>query len=893
LIRGAVAEKLLLVDASSSIYRAFFALPALANARGVPTHATLGFTTMLLKVLREERPDRVVVVWDSPGRKRRHEVYAAYKATRDAMPDDLRSQLPYIRRIVAALGIPALEHPGEEADDVIATLARRAREAGLDVAIVSSDRDLYQIVSERVTIVDTARDRRLGPKEVEERFGVPPARILDLRALVGDSSDNIPGVRGIGEKGAAELLRAWGTLDDLLAHAIDVKGRYREPLVAGAESARLSRELSRLHDDLPLAFDLEQARPAPPDTDELRALFSELEFRRLADELPAGAPAAPAPAVAAAPLVAERVSDPSAIAALVERLGPRERLGLALALEPADGLRGRIVALALADAPDHALVIEPAQPGTEPALDALGALFRVPERAWLGHELKRAWLALERRGLALGGALRDVSVAAYVDDSSQQLSRPDALARAYLGREIADRETAFGKGAKRRLLDAVAVQELAPVIAAEAASAVALDTVLGEKLAAAGQRALYEEIEVPLVRVLARMERAGVRVDEGKLAELRAVLEAELSQLERRIYDLAGGEFKINSPRQLQQVLFEKLALPPAKRTKTGFSTDESVLEELALQHELPAAILEHRRVAKLLSTYVEALPAFVNPETGRIHTSFDQTVAATGRLSSSNPNLQNIPIRTPAGERIREAFIPAEGRLLFSADYSQIELRILAHLSGDEALVEAFRSGDDVHVRTASQVFGVPVAQVTPEQRSRVKAINFGIIYGSSAFGIARQLGIAQQEARDHIRVYFERYPGVRRWLDEAVVRARRQGYAETLAGRRRHLPELRSSNRVLRAAAERMAVNSVIQGTAADLIKRAMVEIDRQLEGNEGLRARMILQVHDELVFEVPPAELPALQALVLDRMKGVCELSVPVDVHVGSGRSWREAH
>ncbi len=890
-----MAEKLLLVDASSSIYRAFFALPPLANARGVPTHATLGFTTMLSKVLREERPDRVVVVWDSPGRKRRHEVYPEYKAQRDAMPDDLRRQLPYIRRIVAALGIPALEHPGEEADDVIATLARRALAAGLDVAIVSSDRDLYQIVSERVTIVDTARERRLGPKEVEERFGVPPARILDLRALVGDSSDNIPGVRGIGEKGAAELLRAWGTLDALLAHATDVKGRYREPLVAGADSARLSRELSRLHEELPLAFDLEQARPTAADTTALHALFSELEFRRLVEELPAGAGAA-APAIApaeAAPLSVERSSEPSAVAALAERLGSAQRLGVALAIEPLDGMRGRVVALALAEGGERVHIVLAAQPAAEPALDALRTLFASAERAWLGHELKVLWLALERRGIALGGALRDVSVAAYVDDSSQQLSRPDALVRAYLGYAIPEREAAFGKGAKRRPLDAVAADELAPLLAAEAASALALDSVLGEKLAGAGQRALYEEIEVPLVSVLARMERAGVRIDEGKLRELEGALGAELSQLERRIYDLAGSEFKINSPKQLQQVLFEKLALPPARRTKTGFSTDESVLEELALQHELPAAILEHRRVAKLLSTYVEALPTFVNPETGRIHTSFDQTVAATGRLSSSNPNLQNIPIRTPAGERIREAFIPAEGRLLFSADYSQIELRILAHLSGDTALVEAFRAGDDVHVRTASQVFGVPREQVTPEQRSRVKAINFGIIYGSSAFGIARQLGIAQNEAREHIRVYFERYQGVRRWLDEAVVRARRLGYAETLEGRRRHLPDLRSSNRVQRAAAERMAVNSVIQGTAADVIKRAMVQIDRQLEGNEALRARMILQVHDELLFEVHPEDLGALQALVLDRMKGVCALSVPVDVHVGSGRSWREAH
>ncbi len=884
-----MAEKLLLVDASSSIYRAFFALPPLANARGVPTHATLGFTTMLQKVLREEHPDRVVVVWDSPGRKRRHEVYPEYKAQREAMPDDLRQQIPWIRRIVEAYRIPALAHPGEEADDVIATLARRALAEGLDVAIVSSDRDLYQLVSERVTIVDTARDRRLGPKEVEERFGVPPARMLELRALIGDSSDNIPGVRGIGEKGAAELLRSWGSLDALLDHAGDVKGRYREPLLAGRESARLSRELSRLHDDLPLEFDVAAARPGEPDAAALRAIFAELEFRRLADELPAESAAA-APTVQ---LEVERVRDPAAAEALARRLAGAPRLGLAAALEPDEPMTGALIALAISDAPTRAFLVERGGPGAEPPLAELRPLLSAPGRSWLGHDLAALSIALDRRGVELAGELRDVAVAAYVDDPAQQVSRPETLARAYLGRDIPHREASFGKGAKRRPLDSVAAEELGPPLGAESALALELGPTLAERLAASGQLALYEEIEVPLVRVLARMERAGVRIDESKLETIRGELCGELASRERRIYGLAGAEFKINSPKQLQQVLFEKLALPPARRTKSGFSTDESVLEELALHYELPREILEYRRVAKLLSTYVEALPRLVNPETGRIHARFHQTVAATGRLSTSNPNLQNIPVRTPAGQRIRDAFVPAEGRLLFSADYSQIELRILAHLSGDPALVEAFRVGDDVHVRTAAQVFGIAPGEVTPAQRSQVKAINFGIIYGSSAFGIARQLGISQNEARDHIRVYFERYPGVRRYLEEAIAQARARGFAATLWGRRRYLPDLRSSHRVQRAAAERMAVNSAIQGTAADIIKRAMVEIDRQLERNEGPRARMILQVHDELLFEVVPEDLEALARLVKDRMESVGEIEVPVEVHTGSGRSWLEAH
>jgi DNA polymerase-1 len=839
-------------------------------------------------VLREERPDRVVVVWDSPGRKRRHAVFAGYKAQREAMPDELRAQIPWIRRIVAAYGIAALEHAGEEADDVIATLARRALAEGLEVAIVSSDRDLYQLVSDRVIVVDTARDRRLGPKEVEERFGVPPGRMLDLRALTGDSSDNIPGVRGIGEKGAAELLRTWGSLDALLEHASDVRGRYREPLLAGRESARLSRELSRLRDDLPLDFDLARARPGEIDANALRAIFSELEFRRLADELPGAS--APAPTAA---LEVERVREPGDVARLAERLAGAARLGLAAALEPNEPMTGALVALAISDSPARAFIVERSAAGAEPALDELVPLFGDAGRRWTGHDLAAAQIALDRRGAPIAGELRDVAVAAYVDDPSQQVERPETLARAYLGRDIAHREASFGKGAKRRPLDSVPPEELGAPLGAESASALELEPVLAQRLASSGQLALYEEIEVPLVRVLARMEGAGVRIDCGRLERLRGELEGELASRERAIYVLAGGEFKINSPKQLQQVLFEKLALPAAKRTKSGFSTDESVLEELALHYELPREILEYRRTAKLLSTYVEALPRLVNPETGRIHARFHQTVAATGRLSTSNPNLQNIPVRTPAGQRIRDAFIPAEGRLLFSADYSQIELRILAHLSGDAALVEAFRSGEDVHVRTAAQVFGVAPGEVTPAQRSQVKAINFGIIYGSSAFGIARQLGISQNEAREHIRVYFERYPGVRRYLEGAISQARARGYAATLRGRRRYLPDLRSSNRAQRAAAERMAVNSAIQGTAADIIKRAMVEIDRQLERNERPRARMILQVHDELVFEVVPDDLDALARMVRGRMESVGEIGVPVEVHTGQGRSWLEAH
>ncbi|HTO51794.1 MAG TPA: DNA polymerase I [Myxococcota bacterium] len=883
--------KLLLVDASNSIYRAFFALPALANSTGIPTHATLGFTTMLQKLLRESAPDFVAVVWDTPGPKRRKELYAEYKATRDSSPDDLRAQIPWIRRIVSAYNLATVESGGEEADDVIATLARAAEREGVEVEIVSTDKDLLQLVSDGVKVVDTMRDRRLGPAEVEARFGVTPAQMLDLRALVGDSSDNIPGVKGIGEKGAAELLRTHGSLDRLLLAIDAIPGkRPREALRAGADSARLSRELSRLREDLPVAFDREAMALRAPDFDALRELFRELELRRLLEQL-GEAPAPPVEAVAVE--VALGIAEsPAEVEKLRERLAASPLLALELALEPELPMRGELLALGVAASPTSATLV-PLGAAREWALETLQPLFEDPKRVWVGSDLKAAHIALARRGIALRGELRDNALAAYVVDPSQPIERPEVLARAHLARAWRSLEERFGKGAKRRAFSAVAAAELAEHFGGLAALEHALAPALGAALERTGQRELYDEIEVPLLPVLARMELCGVRIDEAKLVALGKRLEQELDAATQRIYALAGEPFNIGSPKQLQQILFEKLALPPTKKTKTGFSTDESVLEELALSHELPREILAHRQLAKLKSTYVDALPSYVQPDTGRIHTSFDQTVAATGRLSSSRPNLQNIPIRTALGQEIRAAFVPAEGRVLFSADYSQIELRILAHLSRDEELVKAFQEGADIHVRTASRVFGIPEDRVTPEQRARTKAINFGIIYGQSSFGLARTLGIAQAEARAQIDAYFERYPGVRAFIRSAIQSAQELGYARTMAGRRRYLPDLRSPNRVMKQAAERMAVNSVIQGTAADVIKRAMIEIDRDLAGGLAPSAHMILQVHDELVFEVAPAELEALRGCVLLRMQGAAQLCVPLVVHAGSGPNWLAAH
>ncbi len=885
-----MSDKLLLIDASSSIFRAFYAIPTLSTAAGVPTNATLGFTTMVQKILRESAPDYLVVVWDAPGPNRRKQVYPQYKANRDAAPDDLRAQFANIRRIVAAYGFESVEFEGEEADDVIATLVRAAIAMGLEVEIASTDRDLLQLVAARVAVVDTMRDRRFGPKEVEARYGVVPEQVLDFRSLVGDSSDNIPGVKGIGEKGAAKLINEFGSLDELLDKVDQISAkRPREALREGADMARLSRELSRLRDDLPVELDLERARVPEPDREGLIALFRELEFKRLLEELDADGGAAP-------PVETQVriVRDPAELEQALPGLAEAGRLGLACALEPEDALSGELVALALATSPDDAVLLLLPELGEGEALASLRPLLEAADRTWIGHDLKRCANALGRRGIELGGRLHDVALAAYIVDPSQQVQRPEVLARTYLGVQLASAEDRFGKGARRRPAQTVPAEELGEHLGAQAAHAPALEEALEKELESRGQLSLYCDLEVPLLRVLSKMERAGVRVDVAKLAALSTQLAGQLGDIEARIHGLAGESFNIGSPRQLQRILFEKLKLPPTKKTKTGFSTDESVLEDLAAQgHEMPAEILTYRRLFKLKSTYVDSLPELVHPETGRIHTTFNQIVAATGRLSSQSPNLQNIPVRTPEGREIRAAFIPAEGQLLLSADYSQIELRVLAHFSADPGLVAAFRQGADIHVRTASQVFGLPEAEVSAEQRSRTKAINFGIIYGQSSFGLARTLGIAQAEAAQHIKAYFERYPGVKRFLDRAVAEARDRGYAETLYGRRRYLPDLHSRNRVQRAAAQRMAANSVLQGTAADLIKRAMVQIDRKLGQAGAPEGRMILQVHDELVFDVAPADLDAFGELVCGEMQSVAQLEVPLEVHMGSGRSWIEAH
>lgn len=906
---SAVRHHLVIVDAANCLYRAFFAIPPLRTADGTPTNAAYGFVNMIQKALREERPDHVVVVFDAPGGAPfREAILPEYKAHRDAQPEDLTAQLPAVRELVDAYRLPVLEVPGVEADDVIATLVA-ALPDDWRATILSTDKDLMQMVGPRVHLLDTMKNRRFGPAEVEERFGVPPAQVLEVRALVGDPSDNIPGVKGIGEKGAARLIAEWGDLENLLAHADEIpQARTRNALREQADRARLSRRLAALRDDVSLPLGLSDLALREPDRERLRPLFRRLEFGRLLADLDAGggaganaaaeAPAASAPAAGEqAPPEVEIARDAAALAALLERLAALPRVvvlpvggGESALREPPTGLAFALGATHTAYVPfGHRSLVE--GPSLRAAEVAERVVALLDERDWGGRGTKTlaAWLGETARPPRAPRC--DVEIAAFLLDPAAARTTA-ALASLHLGRRLRAWHELAGRGARAIAAAELPIDATAAWAAEEACAVAELLPILEEHLAADGLEALYAEVELPLAAVLAAMERAGVRIDEAALGALSREYQAELARIEEEVHRLAGESFQIGSPRQLQTVLFEKLKLPVVRKTKTGYSTDEAVLEQLSAHHPLPERVLAYRRLAKLKSTYVDALPPLVDPKTGRIHPTFHQTGAATGRLSASDPNVQNIPIRSEEGVRIREAFVPREGWRLVSADYSQVELRILAHFSGDAELLAAFRDGEDVHRRTAAGVLGIEPEQVSADQRARAKAINFGIIYGSSAFGIANQLGIASADAQKMIDAYFERYRGVRRFLDETVLAAREQGFVRTLLGRRRYLPDLASRNRVLRSAAERMAVNTVIQGTAADLIKKAMVEVDRALAAAR-LEARMILQVHDELVFEAPAAEVDAVAELARERMGSVFRLEVPLEVEVGSGRNWREAH
>lgn len=912
----AAGTRLVLIDGANFLYRAFFALPPLRNSAGLPTNALLGVATMLNKVLREEKPDAIAVVFDTPGKSFRHTLYPEYKAQREAMPEDLAAQIPAIRELIAAHRIPILEVPGVEADDVIATLVTHAPQ-GVRCTIVSTDKDLMQLVGDEVELLDTMKSQRIDVSGVEARFGVKPKQMLDFRALVGDPSDNIPGVKGIGTKGAAQLIQEWGDLDNLLLHAGAIKSkRAREGLIEHADAARLSKRLSDLRKDvsIPIAWDALLRRDS--DSSQLADLYRRYEFSRLLKDFESDAStyqsvAVPAHDAGHAKIDIEIVDDAASLRRLVEKLEKLETFVL-LAVGTEGGsaqseCAGVVFALSETSAvyvvlqhlvAQGAFALDAVRPALTLATFVQALKSRVAQNSnnsnmcrWIGSDVKVTQAILHQAGLALPPAIFDVDLAAYLLDPEGQHSTV-VLAAQYLGRTLRAWGDVAGKGAKAKAAIDLPHEVVAQWAGEEACALLALVPFLRRRLEEEGLAKLFHQVEMPLTAVLGAMECAGVRIDRALLSKLSQHYSVLLQNIEREIFQLAGEEFLISSPKQLQRILFEKLKLPVVKKTKTGYSTDEDVLEQLASKHELPLRVLAYRHLAKLKGTYVDALPHLVNPCTGRIHPRLHQTGTATGRLSCSDPNLQNIPIRSDEGLRIREAFIPAEGQVLLSADYSQIELRILAHFSQDAALLRAFANAEDIHRSTAAEVLGLTLDQVTPEQRSQAKAVNFGIIYGSSAFGLAKQLGIATDAAREYIDAYFARYPGVRRFIDTTTAVAREQGLVRTLFGRRRYLPDLKSRNRVLRQAAERMAVNTVIQGSAADLIKKAMVDIDHALHEAQH-RSRMILQVHDELIFEVPGDEMDVVSALVRDKMEAVWPLEVRLVVEVGQGKNWREAH
>jgi len=884
--------KLFLIDGSSYIFRAFYAIRHLSNSKGFPTNAIYGFTQMLLRVLKENRPDYLAIVFDSKAPTFRSEIYQAYKANRPAMPEGLVPQIPYIRRIVEGYRIATLEMEGYEADDLIAAVAKKL-EPEVDAVIITGDKDILQLVSDRIIVYDTMKEKRIGVDEVRERFGVRPEQIVEVMGLAGDAVDNIPGVPGIGEKTAIELIRKFGSVDNLLTHLDQVpQKKLKEKLENHGELARLSRKLATLHTDLPVPFDIKDFALPSPDLQTLRKLFKELEFHKLLKELSAEETS----------LAEGRdyrlVLDRNEFLALVQDLKKAQCFAIDLETTSPYPMWADLVGISLSHTPGQAFYIplgHRIQKSVEQlplpwVLEELKPLIEDEKIKKVGQNIKYEWILLKRYGLRLRGIWCDTVIASYLLNPTKHNHTLSEIAREYLDREVTEYKEVVGT--KGMTFDQIDLEKARDYSSEDAEVTLRLSHLLLPKLKEGGLQTLFEEVEMPLAMVLAKMEMNGVKIDPGLLREFSKEIEIQIQQKMERIYEMAGEVFNINSSQQLAKILFDRLKLPVIKKTKTGYSTDVEVLERLSLEHDLPLEILGYRNLSKLKSTYIDSLPKLIHPETGRVHTSYNQTVTATGRLSSSDPNLQNIPVRTDEGNRIRQAFVPEKGWVITSADYSQIELRILAHLSGDERLTEAFKREEDIHRRTASEIFGVPMEKVTPQMRREAKVINFGIIYGMSAYGLSQQLGTDPKIAQTYIDEYFKKYGGVQTYIQKSLQEARQRGYVTTLLNRRRYLPEINSPTVAIRQASERMAINTPLQGTAADMIKVAMIRIQNQLEAS-GWKTKMIMQVHDELVFEVPEEEIPGVFPMIQKEMEAVMELSIPLRVSLGSGKNWAEAH
>jgi DNA polymerase-1 len=896
----------LLVDGSSYLYRAFHVpnLQQLTNASGEPTGAALGVVNMLRSLIADYDPEYMAVVFDARGKTFRHEMYDEYKANRPSMPEELAVQVEPLHALVRAMGLPLLQVGGVEADDVIGTLATQASANGMETVISTGDKDMAQLVDQHVTLVNTMSRTMLDSDGVFEKFGVQPRQIIDFLALTGDTSDNIPGVPKVGPKTAAKWLTQYDSLDAVMAHADEVKGKVGESLRASLDMLQLSRELTTIRCDLELESAPQDLQVQAQDTERLRALYTQLDFSRLLEELDSGAsPAEAAGQASESEALYETVLTEAQLESWLQRLQAAEVFAFDTETTSLDYMAARIVGVSFAVEAGHAAYVPlahdypgaPEQLDRDTVLERLRPLLENEDSYKIGHNLKYDRNVLNNHNIKLSGIGYDTMLESYVLESTATRHNMDAVALRYLNHTTIKYEDVAGKGAKQLSFNEVPVETAAPYAAEDADVTLRLHQAMWPKLGAQVElEKIFTDIEMPLLTVLSDMEQTGVAIDTGMLAQQSEQLARRINELEQEAHREAGQPFNLGSPKQIQQLLFDKLQLPVLAKTPRGApSTAESVLQELALDYPLPRLILEHRSLSKLKSTYTDKLPQQVCVDTGRVHTSYHQAVAATGRLSSSDPNLQNIPVRTEEGRRIRQAFVAGSGRLLLAADYSQIELRIMAHLSSDKGLLSAFSAGEDVHRATAAEVFGVLPEAVSNDQRRSAKAINFGLIYGMSAFGLAKQLGIARGAAQEYIDLYFARYPGVYDYMEATREQARQQGYVETVFGRRLYLPDINARNGQVRAAAERTAINAPMQGTAADIIKRAMITMHAWLQTETGLDIAMIMQVHDELVFEIAASDVEAARPHIMAIMRDAAALKVPLVVDIGTGINWDEAH
>ena len=896
-------ELLILVDGSSYLYRAFHALPALSSSKGEPTGAIHGVIAMLRRLIKDHQPTYFAVVFDAKGKTFRDALYPQYKANRPPMPEELRAQIEPLHAIIEAMGLPLIIIDEVEADDVIGTLATRARAEGLTTIVSTGDKDMAQLVNAEVRLVNTMDNTVLDEAGVERRFGIPPAMMTDYLTLIGDKVDNIPGVPMVGPKTAATWLKKYASLESLMAHADEIQGKIGENLRANLAQIPLSKKLVTIACDLSLPLAPRELKPAFPDTQALKDWFKRLEFKTWLSELlerPKAGPKAAEHEEASSDY--QTILERKDLDAWIKQLDEAELIALDTETTSLDYMQAEVVGVSFAVLPGTAAYVPfghdypgaPRQLSRETVLQALRPILEDPKRPKLGHNLKYDMSVLANHGIRLQGIRFDSMLESYVLDSTATRHDLDSLALKYLGYRTIHFEEVAGHGSKQLTFNQVPIEQATPYAAEDADVCLRLHQALWPKLnAEVGLKCLYEQIEIPLVPVLSRIERHGVKIDAEMLARQSKELAKRLQALEDEAYTLAGERFNLGSPKQIQAILYDRLRLPARAKTPKGQpSTSEAVLQELALDYPLPRIILEHRALSKLKSTYTDKLPQQVNPRTGRVHTSYHQAVAATGRLSSSDPNLQNIPVRTEEGRRIRQAFIAPPGYKLVAADYSQIELRIMAHLSGDARLLAAFAGGEDIHKATAAEIFGMLPEQVNSEQRRAAKTINFGLIYGMSAYGLSRQLGIDRGAAQAYVDRYFARYPGVKAFMEEIRAQARTQGYVETVFKRRLYLPEINSRNASRRQYAERTAINAPMQGTAADIIKRAMISVDRW-NVESGIDAKLIMQVHDELILEVAEAAVEEVCWQIGPLMAEAAALTVPLRVEIGVGQDWEEAH